>query len=185
VITSGWIRRRRRRLIVVTTAIAAVTGTILLTQFLAGQGLSRAGQWADVLGLALAAISAVTALWLTWQAQPASHKDELRELGADPLLPAEPRKVGGYRLLGRLGEGAFGEVYLGRGRDGALAAIKVLNLREARKADSRKRFAREWQTFKRVSAQASEQALGSRFPLCWAPTPRPNSRGWRPGTNRG
>ncbi|MBG6088300.1 serine/threonine-protein kinase [Actinomadura viridis] len=46
-----------------------------------------------------------------------------------PLLPGDPRRLGGYHLIERLdegGDGAQGEVYLGRGEDGALVAVRPL-----------------------------------------------------------
>ena len=45
---------------------------------------------------------------------------------AAPLGPGDPASVGPYALLGRLGAGGMGTVFLGRGRDGELVAVKVL-----------------------------------------------------------
>lgn len=59
------------------------------------------------------------------------------------LQPADPRTVGPYRLLGRLGAGGMGQVFLGRSAGGRLVAIKVIRPELAGDAGFRSRFARE------------------------------------------
>ena len=59
------------------------------------------------------------------------------------LLPADPSRLGGYRLLGRLGAGGMGVVYLARGGAGELAAVKVIQPEFAQQAEFRARFRRE------------------------------------------
>ncbi|MEH1127446.1 serine/threonine protein kinase [Micromonospora sp. CPCC 206061] len=43
-----------------------------------------------------------------------------------PLRPSDPERLGRYELLGRLGEGGMGTVYLARAADGKLVALKVV-----------------------------------------------------------
>ena len=59
------------------------------------------------------------------------------------LRPGDPRRVGGYRLTGLLGEGGMGQVFLGRSRAGRLVAVKLIRPEYARQPAFRERFARE------------------------------------------
>ncbi|MDY7085254.1 MAG: protein kinase [Actinomycetota bacterium] len=60
-----------------------------------------------------------------------------------PLRPADPRRLGQYRLEARLGQGGMGTVYLGRGRDGRAVAIKAVKSEFAYDAEFRARFRSE------------------------------------------
>jgi serine/threonine protein kinase len=44
----------------------------------------------------------------------------------EPLRRWDPEQVGGYVLIGRLGAGAMGQVYLGRSPAGRLVAVKTI-----------------------------------------------------------
>ncbi|WP_051580075.1 serine/threonine-protein kinase [Pseudonocardia acaciae] len=68
-----------------------------------------------------------------------------------PLRPSDPTAVGPYRLLGRLGAGGMGEVFLGRG-GGRLAAVKVVHRALAAQERFRERFAREVATVRAIDA---------------------------------
>ncbi|MFG6197591.1 protein kinase [Nonomuraea sp. JJY05] len=80
----------------------------------------------------------------------------------NPLLPEDPPAVGPYRLLGRLGVGGQGVVYLGQGPDGRRVAVKVL---VDGLADDH-RFAKEIDAARRVEpfciAQVLDASLGGR-----------------------
>lgn len=60
-----------------------------------------------------------------------------------PLEPGDPKRVGGYRLLARLGEGGMGVVYLGQSPGGRIVAVKTVLAGLARDARYRARFRRE------------------------------------------
>jgi predicted Ser/Thr protein kinase len=59
------------------------------------------------------------------------------------LRPGDPRRVGGYKLTGLLGEGGMGQVFLGRSRSGRPVAVKLIRPEYARQPAFRERFARE------------------------------------------
>jgi outer membrane protein assembly factor BamB len=67
-----------------------------------------------------------------------------------PLGAGDPVQIGPYGLLGRLGAGGMGQVFLGRSRDGALAAVKVVHAQYTADPRFRARFAREVSTARAV-----------------------------------
>ncbi len=69
----------------------------------------------------------------------------------DPLQPADPKHVGRYRLIGRLGAGGMGVVYQAEGRRGVVA-LKTVRSELAHDATFRARFRREVQSCFRVSS---------------------------------
>ena len=78
--------------------------------------------------------------------------DHRRPAGvAQELRPWDPRQVGRYWLLGRLGGGGMGEVFLGRSPGGRLVAVKIVRSELASQADFRRRFAREVAAARTVS----------------------------------
>jgi predicted Ser/Thr protein kinase len=60
-----------------------------------------------------------------------------------PLRPGDPRTLGAYRLLARLGEGGMGTVYLARAADDRLVAVKVVRPEYADDDEFRARFRSE------------------------------------------
>ncbi|MGY0059717.1 protein kinase domain-containing protein [Streptomyces sp. LZ34] len=71
----------------------------------------------------------------------------------------DPRWIGEYRLLGRLGEGGMGRVYLARSARGRTVAVKLVKAELARHADFRRRFQREVAAARRVGGQWTAAVL--------------------------
>lgn len=69
----------------------------------------------------------------------------------EPLHRWDPEQIGGYVLVGRLGAGAMGQVYLGRSAAGRLVAVKTIKVELAEEPDFRTRFAQEVAAARRVS----------------------------------
>lgn len=63
--------------------------------------------------------------------------------GVLPLEPDDPVAIGGHRLVGRLGSGGMGIVYLGRTGDGGLAAVKTALPEDADDPHVRRRYQSE------------------------------------------
>ena len=71
--------------------------------------------------------------------------------GEAPLRRWDPDRIGPYVILGRLGAGAMGQVYLGRSAAGRLVAVKTIKVDLAEEAGFRTRFAQEVAAARRVS----------------------------------
>jgi serine/threonine protein kinase len=69
----------------------------------------------------------------------------------EELQPDDPRAIGRYQLLRRLGSGGMGSVYLGWSPGGRHVAVKVIKAELAGQADFRIRFAREVTAARTVS----------------------------------
>src|SRR5215472_6276466 len=77
--------------------------------------------------------------------------------GMLPLRETDPREVGDYRLLGRLGEGGQGVVFLALGPTGSRAAVKLLS--PTTDPQVRSRFLKEVAAAQRVAGFCTAQVL--------------------------
>ncbi|MEU3465171.1 serine/threonine-protein kinase [Streptomyces sp. NPDC006733] len=68
----------------------------------------------------------------------------------DELRSDDPQWIGAYRLLGRLGTGGMGRVYLARSERGRTVAVKLVRAELAAQDEFRARFRQEVQAARRV-----------------------------------
>src|SRR5450755_1691865 len=69
----------------------------------------------------------------------------------EPLRPWDPERIGPYAVLGRLGSGSMGQVFLGRSGAGRLVAVKTIKVELAEEAGFRTRFSQEVAAARKVS----------------------------------
>ncbi|MER6344609.1 protein kinase domain-containing protein [Streptomyces sp. NPDC001595] len=89
-----------------------------------------------------------------------------------PLGVDEPTSVGPYRLLGRLGSGGMGRVYLGRSSGGRTVAVKIVHPHFALDEEFRARFRREVSAARRVGGAWTAPVLDAdpEAPVPWVAT---------------
>jgi len=76
-----------------------------------------------------------------------------------PLGHDDPRRIGDYRLLGVLGTGGMGRVYLGRNAGGRTVAVKVIRPDLITDPEFRVRFQREVSAARRVGSSCTAPVL--------------------------
>ncbi|WP_369034487.1 MULTISPECIES: serine/threonine-protein kinase [Streptomyces] len=89
-----------------------------------------------------------------------------------PLDVGESAVVGPYRLLGRLGAGGMGRVYLGRSAGGRTVAVKIVHPHFALDEEFRARFRREVEAARRVGGAWTAPVLDADpdAPVPWVAT---------------
>lgn len=78
---------------------------------------------------------------------------------AGPLGADDPTSLGPYTLIGRLGEGGMGSVFLGRAADGRVVAVKMIRGDLASSPEFRSRFLREAQAARHVARFCTAEVL--------------------------
>jgi eukaryotic-like serine/threonine-protein kinase len=78
---------------------------------------------------------------------------------AAPLRKGDPRKLGRYELVGRLGEGGMGVVYLARADDGRQVAIKMIRADLEVDEEFRRRFRSEVNRARQVPPFCTAEVL--------------------------
>ncbi len=105
----------------------------------------------------------------------------------EELRPGDPRQVGGYRPIGRIGAGGMGQVFLGRSPGGRPVAVMLIRQDLAQDPAFRARFAREAAAARRVSGMSTAPVVDAgrtrtgpgSSPPTWTARPWPTR--WRLG----
>ncbi|NUK28426.1 serine/threonine-protein kinase, partial [Streptomyces lunaelactis] len=90
----------------------------------------------------------------------------------EPLAPEDPRHIGEYRLLARLGAGGMGQVYLARNDRGRTVAVKLVRNELAEQEEFRSRFRQEVRSALRVGGEWTAPVLDAdtEAPVPWVAT---------------
>ncbi len=79
----------------------------------------------------------------------------------DRLQAGDPSQIGAFWLLGRLGEGGMGRVFLGESPGGRKVAIKVVHSHYGKDPEFRRRFAREVAAARQVGGFHTAAVVGA------------------------
>ena len=88
------------------------------------------------------------------------------------LQPGDPQTIGPYRLVGQLGSGGMGRVFLGVSAGGRPVAVKVVRAELAADPEFRNRFGREVAAARRVSGVFTAMVVDADVdgPMAWLAT---------------
>jgi serine/threonine protein kinase len=88
------------------------------------------------------------------------------------LQPGDPQTIGPYRMVGQLGQGGMGRVYLGVSPGGRPVAVKAIRAELASDPEFRRRFGREVAAARRVSGVFTAQVVDADIdgPVAWMAT---------------
>ncbi|MET9698744.1 serine/threonine-protein kinase [Streptomyces sp. NPDC006529] len=89
----------------------------------------------------------------------ARSDDDNVEGGIKPLAAGDPSRIGPYLLLGRLGAGGMGRVFLARSEGGRTVAVKVVHEELVSDAQFRARFRREIDAARKVGERYTAPVL--------------------------
>ena len=88
------------------------------------------------------------------------------------LQPEDPQTIGPYRLVGQLGQGGMGRVFLGVSPGGRPVAVKAIRAELAADPDFRRRFGREVAAARRVNGVFTAMVVDADIdgPMAWMAT---------------
>ncbi|MCX4531520.1 protein kinase [Streptomyces sp. NBC_00841] len=86
-------------------------------------------------------------------------RDDSVDGGIKPLAVSDPARIGPYLLLGRLGAGGMGRVFLARSDSGRTVAVKVVHEEHVSDEQFRARFRREIEAARRVGERYTAPVL--------------------------
>ncbi|AXE81884.1 protein kinase domain-containing protein [Streptomyces atratus] len=87
------------------------------------------------------------------------ERDDSVDGGIKPLAVSDPARIGPYLLLGRLGAGGMGRVFLARSDSGRTVAVKVVHEEHVSDEQFRARFRREIEAARRVGERYTAPVL--------------------------
>ncbi|MFF1913445.1 protein kinase [Streptomyces sp. NPDC058239] len=87
------------------------------------------------------------------------ERDDSVDGGIKPLAVSDPARIGPYLLLGRLGAGGMGRVFLARSDSGRTVAVKVVHEEHVSDEHFRARFRREIEAARRVGERYTAPVL--------------------------